>query len=407
MKEICIINYASNAAVYGIGTYLKEYVHCLSNIGCKVIRVELGTDSRKKEFYIKEEKGVKIIHIPYLHTDNVDVYNKSVCRMLRLYLKDSSDLVFHFHYLQSSSLLKGLKQCFPLSKSILTIHYLYWSAKFNGNISAYEDILKRKKHKFIQRKYRDVFDNYLLEKDFMHSVDRVICLSEDTYQLLIGLYKVAPDRLFLIPNGLATHKLFVSAERRNTVRQQYHITENEKIILFVGRINRIKGLEPLLAAFSRVIKMYPRCRLVMVGDGDIAGMLKKIPNIVTRITFTGKQDKKSLYQWYCMADIAVFPSYYEECSYVGIEMLMHGLPVIASDGYAVKNMFNSHNALIASIGSWNEATSFSLELSDEILTLLQSDELLIKKKKESLKSYKMTYHSKYMQKKYAGLLATF
>ena len=42
MKEICIINYASNAAVYGIGTYLKEYVHCLSNIGCKVIRVELG-----------------------------------------------------------------------------------------------------------------------------------------------------------------------------------------------------------------------------------------------------------------------------------------------------------------------------------------------------------------------------
>lgn len=404
MKEVCIINYGSSAAVYGIGTYIKEYVQCLLNIGCKVCLIELGTDCKTPDIYIKEENGIRIIHIPYLRDRDFTNYNKSVCRLLRLYLEDSQDLVFHFHYLQSDSLQVDLKRYFPLSKSILTVHYLYWSAKFNGNLPVYENIIRRKNYVTTKRKYRDVIDNYEKEKTFIQSVDQVICLTEDTYELLKRLYEADVAKLSMIPNGLRSRRKIVSAEERNELRRQYYIADTEKIILFVGRINPIKGISPLLAAFEKVLNEYPACRLVIIGDGDFTGVMKQLRNTVTKIIFTGRLDKKKLYQWYQIADLAVFPSYYEECSYVGIEMLMHGLPIVASDGYAVRNMFDNHNAVIAAVGDWGKTDGFSQRLFDATLLLLHSDYLLAEKKYQSLRVYKGKYQLKWMQQKYFDLL---
>ena len=405
MKEICIINYGSNAAAYGIGTHIKEYIHCLRNIGFKINLIELGTDNKYPEIYIKEEINLRTFHIPYIQKSNFVIYNKAVCRLLRLYLKDSSDLIFHFHYLQSSSLLVRLKQYFPLSKSILTIHYLYWSARFNGNITIYKDIIKQKSRKYTKKKYQDVIYNYEQEKKYIQSVDQVICLAEDTYNLLKDFYNVDTEKLFIIPNGLKPYKAFISKEKQAELRKQYYITENERIILFVGRINQIKGIQPLISAFEKVVATTPSCRLVLIGDGDFSSVVKQSYNASTRISFTGKINKEKLHQWYQIADIGVFPSYYEESSYVGIEMLMHGLPIIASDGYAVKNMFNSQNAIIASINNWNKPESFTSSLTNSTLALLQSDELLVLKRRQALQSYKATFHLKHMQQKYKTLLA--
>lgn len=404
MKEICIINYASDAAVYGIGTYIKEYVRCLLNLGLKATLIELGTNNRKREFYIYEQNGVRTIHIPSLRTKDVTLYNKCIVRLLRLYLKDSPNLVFHFHYLQSDSLQKCLKKYFPLSKSILTIHYLCWSSKFNGNLTAYENVLKRKNYKYIRAKYQGILESYRREKEFAQAVDQIICLSEDTYELLRRWYDV--DSASIIPNGLAPSENFVSAEKHNAIRKLHHIAKDEKIILFVGRIDPIKGIQPLSVAFRKVVEVYPSCRLVIVGDGKIADMQKNTADIITKITFTGRIDKEKLCQWYLMADVAVFPSYYEECSYVGIEMMMHGLPIVASDGYAVKNMFGNYNALITPIGEQSKPAAFAEKLASAILALLQSEELLAEKAYQALQSFKKTYHLRHMQQKYASLLAT-
>lgn len=403
MKELCIINYGSNAAQYGIGTYIKEYVHCLLNIGCRINLIELGTDNKQEEFSIKEEKKVRTFYIPYVQSRDFMTYNKSVCRLLRLYLEDSSDLVFHFHYQQSSSLLESLKQYFPLSRSILTIHYLYWSARLNGCLSDYEYIIRCKSHKRIKKQYQDVVDNYEHEKKFIQSVDRVVCLSEDTYSLLKNLYSIDINRLTTIPNGLAPCKVSISIIKRNEIRKKYCIDKEEKIVLFVGRINPIKGIYPLLIAFAKVVEVCPLCRLIFIGDGDFSRVMKQIPHIISKVTFTGKLDKKTLYQWYQIADLGVFSSYYEECSYVGIEMLMHGLPLVASDGYAVRNMFDDRNAIIASIGEYNKPEIFASELSKGLLTLLHSEEQLNLKSSQSLRSYRKVYHLQHMQQKYSTL----
>lgn len=408
MKEICIINYSGNAAVYGIGAYIKEYIHCLLNIGHKVNLIELGTEDNQTEVCIKIKNGIRVISIPYFRSSNISTYNKSVCHLLRLYLNDSPNLIFHFNYFQSDTLLYYLKRYFPLSGYLLTIHYLCWGAIFNGDIISYKNTILRKKHKSIQKKYKDLINNYEREKDFFQAVDIVVCLSEDTYNLVKNLYGIDSNKLALIPNGLSPRRMIISSNKKEDLRKTLCIRSDEKIILFVGRINQLKGIYTLLLAFEKVIHVYTNCRLVIIGGGDFSSAMEKMPKcIITQITYTGRLNKEMLYNWYNISDIAVFPSYCEESSYVGIEMLMHGLPIVASDGHSVRNMFSDNNAVIASIGDYNNPDHFVSELAVAILSLLQSDELMETKHLQALSSYKTNFHLRHMQKKYLKLFTNF
>ena len=402
MKEICIINYTSNAAVYGIGTYIREYAHCLEAIGCTVNLIELGTDKKNTNLLVKERGNVREIHLPYLQGSGVEPYNKGVCRLLRLYIQDSEQLVFHYHYCQSESLLDEVKKYFPLSKSVFTIHYLSWSASLQGNSALFEQIIRRRNYKKTADKYGSIIDGYTKEKTFWEKIDHLVCLSDDTYKLVRDVYEVKSN-LWLIPNGLRKNFRRLSDRQKKDLREKYHIRPDEKILLFVGRIHPIKGIYPLLSCFDKVLKEYPDCRLVVIGDGSINEAITKSGVAGSKIVFTGRLDHKAVCRWYQIADIALFPSYYEECSYVGIEMMMHGLPVVASDGYSVKNMFHDGvNARIAKIENWKKTQKFEENLRQTIVEVLHSD--LSELRKSAEKMYRSKYSIEKMQQGYLELL---
>jgi len=400
MKEVCIINYVSKASVYGIGSYLKEYVYCLKRSGCKINLIELGTDKSFTDVHIKEENNVCTMYIPYTTKGMIDKYNKSVCRLLRLYIKDSNNLIFHFHYMQSESLLDSIKKYFPLSKSILTIHYLSWSQILQENeILRFKKIVRQQGNEKIEKKYQHTIDLIKKEKTFLEKADHVICLSEDTLNLVHNLYQVQ-TKLWLIPNGLRKQYSNLLEKQKHILRDKYYLNPEEKILLFVGRIDSIKGIYPLLSCFDYVLKNYPNCRLVMVGDGNINEAIRKSKKILSKVIFTGKLDKKTVRQWYQIADIALFPSFYEECSYVGIEMMMHGLPIVASDGYSVRNMFHDGlNARVAKCGRTNKC--FEHHLRTTILEMLNSDLSNLKKRAQNV--YMSKYTVKFMQNGYMRL----
>ncbi|GHU92545.1 glycosyl transferase [Bacteroidia bacterium] len=391
MKEVCIVNYISNAAIYGIGTYIKEYVYCLENIGCKINLIELGTDDSNPDFYIREERNVRKIHIPYLREGAIAKYNKGVCRLLRLYIEDSENLVFHFQYAYSDSLLDNIKNYFPLSKSVFTIHYLSWSEVLQGDRLLFEKIIRKQEAEEIKKKYQIVIDNYHREKLFMEKVDHIVCLSDDTLNLVQNLYHIK-QKLWFIPNGLRGKNRNLSEKQKADLRKKYYISNNEKVLLFVGRIHPIKGIYSLLSCFDDVIKNYQDCRLVVIGDGNINEAIKKCRKAWSKIIFTGRLDKKTLYQWYQIADVALFPSFYEECSYVGIEMMMHGLPVVASDGYSIRNMFQDNlNTKVIKIENRKKISKFENNLKESILEILASDLSDIRKESKKNIQIKIQY----------------
>ncbi len=403
-KDIYIINYGSNASNYGIGSYIIEYIYCLKNIGCHVNLIEIGINKTDFTFSIKEEDGIRRIQIPYSFQNNLKTYSKGICRLLRLYINDSSDLIFHFNYIRSDFyIFDRIKNYFPQSKTILTIHCLYLGEFGGGNVSLFKKIVRNQNDKVTNGKYQDVIDNYAIERKIMENVDAVVCLSEDTFHLVNEEYKIPKRKLHLIPNGLRKNYVELSHKQKLKLRQHFSIKPEEKILLFVGRINEIKGIYLLLNCFEKIIREYPECRLVVIGGGDISGAIKNCKNVWSKVTFTGRLDQKSLYLWYQISDIALFPSFYEECSYVGIEMMMYGLPIIASDGYSVKNMFQEElNAKIARIENWKNFSKFKKNLTEAILEALYSD--LSGLKNKAMNAYESTYNITIMQEKYKQLI---
>ena len=85
---------------------------------------------------------------------------------------------------------------------------------------------------------------------------------------------------------------------------------------------------------------------------------------------TGSISRYELKNWYQIADIGILPSYAEQCSYVGLEMMAHKLPVVASDGFGIRCMFNHKNAEIATIGRRDSIIQFKKGLIDSTLKLL-------------------------------------
>jgi glycosyltransferase involved in cell wall biosynthesis len=144
----------------------------------------------------------------------------------------------------------------------------------------------------------------------------------------------------------------------------------------------------------------------MVGNlFDPSFVLKLSKDVAAKVSYTGLISKAELSRWYQISDMGVIASFTEQCTYTGIEMMMHGLPVIASDGFGVRTMFQDGvNAKIAKIGNRKKPKEFSDNLAFAILELLSCEELCEKLGKEARKTYETYYSAEKMQAGYENLL---
>jgi glycosyltransferase involved in cell wall biosynthesis len=183
------------------------------------------------------------------------------------------------------------------------------------------------------------------------------------------------------------------------LKQKYNIETNKKIILFVGRLDPIKGTDILINSFRKVLKQKPECRLIIAGEGDFGKYFEAGEYIWTKITFTGRLDKSKLFELYRIADIGVMPSTHEQCSYTAIEMMMHGLPVIVSTTTGLNEMVeNDISGLKVPVMELEDKVEISDDLLfEQILCLLNNPEKLNKIKGQSRKRYLKYYSGKVMK----------
>jgi glycosyltransferase involved in cell wall biosynthesis len=237
-------------------------------------------------------------------------------------------------------------------------------------------------------------------------VHQVIVLAPETVELLKTVYKIKCEKISLIPNGLQDTYCRLPKKDLNQLKAKLFIPLHEKVILFAGRIKNVKGIYQIINSLKKAVNVFPDFRLIVVGTEFNAKMILECASeIASKITFTGQIHKNKLKEWYQIADMGVLASYWEQCSYTGIEMMMYGLPVIASDGFCVGDMFvNDENAKIAKIGDRDHSDEFESNLSKAFLELLQSDELCRTLGNNGRKIYESKYQIKYMKEGYQMLL---
>ncbi|WP_291592598.1 glycosyltransferase [Bacteroides sp.] len=391
----------------GIGSFLKEFHYCMEQLNVDVCVLTFNADVTEFAIQIGENSKMEQMLFPRFLSGSFVSNVEIIIKFFRLYIQDSSNNVFFINHSPCENLVEILKINYPLSKIVFTIHDLGWTSKCMGDVDKYKRIIERKDD--VEEDVRYVLGFYAKEVRVYELVDRIVCLSRDTYNLLQTVYQVYPDKIHLIPNGFRKgedgSQDIIDKER---LKRELFIPTYEKIILYVGRPTLQKGMYALINAFHNVLKKNSDVRLVIIGS-DNSNRIENLINIsssfASRVSFLGLINKEELEKWYLVADIGVIPSYYEQCPYVGIEMMKYGLPIVTSDGFGIRNMFqNGINALIAPIGNREDSEDFSYNLAKAIDKLLSSEELRNTLGRNAQEMFFNCYDTNQMRKGYEELL---
>ena len=146
------------------------------------------------------------------------------------------------------------------------------------------------------------------------------------------LFGLPFDKINVIPNGINLSN-FTGIERDYDFRRQYAM-DNEKIILYVGRLVYEKGVQHLIAAMPKILLNYHDAKLIIAGRGGMMDELRAEASnlgLNDKIYFTGYLNSKQVQKMYKCADVAVFPSTYEPFGIVALEAMLAGVPTVVSD----------------------------------------------------------------------------
>ncbi|WP_298552257.1 TIGR04157 family glycosyltransferase [uncultured Parabacteroides sp.] len=406
-KQVYLFQESCRAAVYGIGTYIRQMIECLSDRqDCVLHVVHIG--SEVEHFEKKEMPGYYLYNIPTFcipMQGKKNHYQRNVYYLMRLHgcYMEGEPFVFIFNYSHQLPLVRFFKDRFPDGRFYFVIHYQDWCFGLNGDVMRLKSLIQAERST-LSLSEQGVCDSYCREKELYRFVDTIVCLSEFTFSLLQEIYGVSPDKIWLIPNGLKDEGKFLAIRERNVLKKQYHFSAGEKIILFVGRLDAIKGIEILIQAFHILLCKNNNYRLIVVGDGDFSSCLNSCEADWSKVVFTGRLKKEQLYDFYQMADIGVMPSRHEQCSYVAIEMMMFGLPMVVSTTTSLKEMVQGK--MFGHTFDMEENSGKSVEeLATLIANVLESSpEKQLKMRTLSRMAYEEKYSEEVMQEKYLCLM---
>lgn len=173
-----------------------------------------------------------------------------------------------------------------------------------------------------------------LEMKIMERADRVITVSYSMKDHLASIGCPA-EKIRVVWNGCDTH--IYSPENvdigvAENLRKKYGIKPGEKVVLFIGRLTGVKGVDNLMLSFPEVLRDFPNTRLVIIGKGeqydDLVKMAKRL-GIESRVTiisdFISETERIASY-W--LSDICVFPSISEPFGIVSLEAMSMKKPLV-------------------------------------------------------------------------------
>ena len=172
-----------------------------------------------------------------------------------------------------------------------------------------------------------------VERKVMESADGLVVSTEMEKDDLIRLYQASRAKIKVVPAGVDL-ELFYPRDKEDA-REKLGIEEN-RVILYVGRIEPLKGIEILLEAV-KLLEDPRDTRLVIVGgsledDAELERLkgLSEQLGIEEKVTFSGSVPQEMLPDFYSAADAFVLPSYYESFGLVALEAMACGTPVVVS-----------------------------------------------------------------------------
>ena len=226
-----------------------------------------------------------------------------------------------------------------------------------------------------------------VEQELMASVDRIVAFSPHERDAMVRLYQANADTIELIPCGVDL-SLFRPLDQQ-AVREKLGLN-GEKVLLYVGRLEPLKGLELLLHTAAQ-LETCEQLRVLVVGGGserdeeiDRMRSLARDLNVDEVFDFVGRVDQQDLPIYYNAADVCVVPSHYESFGLAALESMACGTPVVATRVGGLSTIIQ--HGRTGYLKSWRcpEAFASSLEMIISSKKLQHSMGLAARRRAEGL-----------------------
>ncbi len=312
----------------GMSAYIRE------------LSAEIGRRGHLVDIYTRahdpEEEEVIVIG------DNVRLIHSRVGE-----IEDVPKLVLYAHLEEAACSVEGFRKRDGARYDL--VHSHYWLSGWAGrrisgwwgvpHITMFHTLAAAKNATGVGEEEPDL--RIATELELVRDCDLVIAPTERERAELIRYYDASPDTISVVPCGVNL-SLFRPVDREHARR---HLGLNGgNIVLFVGRVDPLKGLDKLLGALQR-LGSTARPDLVVAGGGEeSAGELARLQGLCRElriqdsVIFAGVVKHEDLPYYYSAADLSVVPSYYESFGLAALESLACGTPVVATRVGGIENV---------------------------------------------------------------------
>jgi len=144
---------------------------------------------------------------------------------------------------------------------------------------------------------------------------------------------IPKDKIEVCYHGVETDVFIPSAAKPKKIeelRERYGIKDGDEVILFVGRLEPVKGVIQLLEAMPHVLAEHPRAKLLVVGKGTLEDRVRSMAEPLggSVKVVSDFLDREAKIHHYALADLCVFPSLYEPFGIVGVEAAAMERPAV-------------------------------------------------------------------------------
>lgn len=356
-KRIVVISYhtcplsdSEGGETGGLNVYVLELCKQLAERGYE-IDIYTRSEDKNSQKIVQVQSNLRVIHIVAGKEEGIEKkelanYIPEFINNLYSFVSENKiiyDLIYSHYYLSGIIGLQIKKKYhIPL---FVTFHTLALMKNLVARDEAERESIKR------------IESELLLVKN----TDKIIVTSASDAQYLTALYSCPESKIFILTPGVDL-KIFNPKDKK-TSKEIIGAEKNHQLILYVGRIEPLKGIDVLLYAMKILIENNPGMRLCLwILGGDVRGktekwskelqrlkQLEELLNISTSVTFVGKKLRGQLPDYYSASEIVILPSHYESFGIIALEAMASGVPVIATDTAGVTGILDEkHSSLITS-----------------------------------------------------------
>ena len=190
----------------------------------------------------------------------------------------------------------------------------------------------------------------------IEKTNKIICVSQYRANNVKKYLNLENEKFIVLKNGINTDIFTkkINEKEKRDIKIKYNIKEDDKILLFIGRIVPEKGVKELIGALKNV--KYPNYKLLIIGaalnelkvkttfEKEIEELVGKSDD---KVIFTGFIKYQDIYKFYNIADIAVLPSICDDSAPLTvIESLVSGLPIITTNSGGIPEYAINGSAII-------------------------------------------------------------